>query len=77
MPYDSNLDECLFSKTYETEDSRVTVSIMSYNQGAKKLQLSRENRNAQGEFRFAKLGRLAKDEAEAILPFVQEALSSM
>jgi hypothetical protein len=67
----------LFTKAYETEDSRVTVSIMSYNQGAKKLQLSRENRNAQGEFRFAKLGRLAKDEAEAILPFVQEALSSM
>jgi hypothetical protein len=74
MPYDKNLDEQLFSKAWETEGVRITVSIYSYNGGAKKLQISRENQNAEGEYRFAKLGRLAKDEAEGILPLIQEAM---
>lgn len=77
MPYDADLDVCLFSKPWEDEDGRLTVSIYSYNQGRKKLQINRENRNAQGEFRFAKLGRLTKAEAEAILPLIQEALGEM
>lgn len=77
MPYDPNLDEKLFSKSWETEFERITVSVFSYNNGAKKLQLNRENKDPQGEFRFAKLGRLAKEEVEAILPLMQEALKSM
>jgi len=77
MPYDSSLDEKLFSKAWETETERLTVSVFSYNKGAKKLQISRENRNAEGELRFAKMGRLAKEEVEAILPFIQEAVKSM
>ncbi len=77
MPYDSSLDKCLFSKSHETEDNRITVSIMSYNGGAKKLQLARENRNAQGEFRFAKLGRMTKEEAQAVMPIIQEAIGKM
>jgi len=77
MPYDASLDECLFRKEWESDSDRLSVSIFSYNQGAKKIQLSRENRNAQGEFRFAKLGRLTKEEAEAIVPLVQEAIKEM
>lgn len=77
MPYDSSLDEKLFSKSFDSETSRISVSVFSYNNGPKKLQLSRENRTPEGEFRFSKLGRLTKDEAEAILPFVQEALKQM
>ena len=77
MPYDSSLDEQLFSKAQEFADSKVTVSVYSYNKGAKKLQISRENQDAEGGYRFAKLGRLTKEEAQAILPFIQEALSSM
>jgi len=77
MPYDSSLDERLFSKTWEGEADRITVSIYSYNKGQKKMQLSRENVNAQGEYRFAKLGRLSKEEAEAILPLKQEALGAI
>lgn len=77
MPYDSGLDENLFSKSYETDSGRVTVSVYSYNKGPKKLQLTRENRNMEGELRFTKLGRLNKEEAEAILPFIQEALTKM
>ncbi|MDD5633965.1 MAG: hypothetical protein PHW46_01665, partial [Candidatus Omnitrophica bacterium] len=73
MPYDSSLDKKLFSKTWENDAERITVSIYSYNNGAKKLQISRENASAQGEMRFAKLGRLTKDEILGILPLIQEA----
>lgn len=77
MPYDAALDEKLFNKAFEGEGTRVSVSVYSYNKGVKKLQISRENYSAEGEPRFAKLGRLTKDEAKAILPFIQEALSQM
>jgi len=77
MPYDSSLDESLFSKSFETDLGRLTVSVFSYNSGPKKLQISRENRTGQGEFSFAKLGRITKEELEALLPFIQEALKFM
>jgi len=77
MPYDSSLDQKLFSKEWETEEVKLTVSVFSYNNGAKKLQISRENKDAEGNFRFAKLGRLTKDEAQAILPLIQEAIGSL
>lgn len=77
MPYDAKLDECMFAKSYETDSDRLTVSIYSYNKGQKKLQISRETKNADGELKFAKMGRLTKDEAKAILPLMQEALKQM
>ncbi len=77
MPYDSNLDECLFSKPWENESERLTVSVYSYNKGQKKLQIARENKDSQGNFKFAKLGRMAKKEIEALLPLIQEALKHM
>ncbi|MBD3380188.1 MAG: hypothetical protein GF408_06980 [Candidatus Omnitrophica bacterium] len=77
MPYDKELDVSLFSKAWENDGERLTVSVMSYNEGAKKLQISRENQNAQGEMRFAKLGRMTKEEVEGILPLIQEALQHM
>jgi len=43
-----------------------------------KLQLSRENmNNSSGEYSFAKLGRLTKQEIEAILPLIQKAIEKM
>ena len=77
MPYDSSLDKQLFSKNWESEDTRVSVSVYSYNNGINKLQISRENRGAEGDLRFSKLGRLTKEELEGILPFLQEALTKM
>ena len=77
MPYDSSLDESLYSKAWESDTGRLTVSVFSYNNGQKKLQISRENRTGEGELRFAKMGRLTKDEVEAILPLIQEALKKM
>lgn len=75
MPYDASLDKQLFAKSWETEDTKITVSIYSYNGGLSKLQISRENFNAEGEPRFAKLGRMTKEEAEGALPLIQEALT--
>lgn len=77
MPYDSSLDEQLFTKSMETEGGKITVSVYSYNKGVKKLQISRENLDTEGNLRFSKLGRLTKSEVEGILPFIQEAVSSM
>jgi len=77
MPYDANLDEKLFNKSWEGEGTKVSVSVYSYNKGVKKLQISRENYDAEGNPRFAKLGRLTKDEIKAILPFLQEAVGQM
>jgi hypothetical protein len=77
MPYDPNLDENLFSKSQESETGRLTVSVYSYNKGAKKLQFTRENRDQEGGFRFAKLGRMTKEEIEPLIPFIKEALNFM
>lgn len=77
MPYDASLDKQVFSKSYENEGTKVTVSVYSYNNGPKKLQLSRENQNAEGEWRFSKLGRMSKDEFAAALPLMQEALNHL
>ncbi len=72
MPYDATLDKQISSKSWEGEGTKITVSVYSYNNGPKKLQISRENYTADGEPRFAKLGRLTKDEAIAVIPLIQE-----
>jgi len=77
MPYDASLDKEVFGKSVENELGRLSVKVMSYNDGARKLQISRERRDQEGGFKFAKLGRLAKEELESILPLIQEAQSQM
>ena len=77
MPYDAKLDNQTFTKFVENDLSKISVSIYSYNNGPQKLQISRENKNEEGKLTFAKLGRLTKDEAKAILPVIEEALSKM
>ncbi len=77
MAFDKSLDKQLFSETVEFETSKITVGVYSYNDGEKKLQLSRETRNMDGEFTFAKLGRMFKDEVEAVLPLMKKALEKM
>ncbi|HOW43249.1 MAG TPA: hypothetical protein P5110_01335 [Candidatus Omnitrophota bacterium] len=77
MPYDSNLDEQLFSKAWTKENQKIVVSVYSYNNGPKKLQIVRENQDQEGNYRFAKLGRLTKEEIEGIMPMIQEAITQM
>lgn len=78
MAYDENLDKELFSETADFETTKIKVSVHSYNNGEPKLQLSRENLNPNsGEYRFSKLGRLTKDEVEAIMPLMEKAKENM
>ena len=77
MPYNSNLDAELFSKFWENDTGKIVVSVHSYNNGPKKLQITRELEGKEGGATFAKLGRLTKEETEGILPLIQEALKVM
>ena len=77
MAFDKSLDKELFSETKKFETSRITVGVFQYNDGEKKLQISRENMSQNGEWSFAKLGRMFKDEVEAVLPAIQKALEYM
>ena len=58
MAYDSSMDECLFSKSWENDFGQLTVSVYSYNKGRKKLQITRELKDGQGNLKFSKLGRM-------------------
>ncbi len=74
MPgFDKNLDKELFSEAINLERGRITVGVFAYNNGTPKLQLSRENKTADGEYTFAKLGRLTKEEVEKVLPIMEKA----
>ena len=77
MPYDQSLDIASFKETKEFADTRITVGVFSYNEGIKKLQISRENQNQNEEWRFAKLGRMTKDEAQEIIPIMARAIETM
>ncbi|MBU1726483.1 MAG: hypothetical protein KJ880_02495 [Candidatus Omnitrophica bacterium] len=77
MPYDSSLDAEAYSRFWENDNGKIVVSVHSYKNGPKKLQIVRELKNASGEFTFAKLGRLSKEEIQGILPLIQEAIAVM
>ena len=77
MAYDSSLDQQAFAKSWEGNGSKITVGVYSYNNGPKKVQITRELSNAEGRPGFAKLGRLTKEELAAILPLLQEALGQL
>ena len=75
--FDKSLDKELFSETINFETTRITVGVFSYSDGEKKMQVSRENMSQNGEWSFAKLGRLFKDEAEKVIPVMEKALKYM
>lgn len=74
MAFDKSLDKELFGESVEFDKTKITVSVYSYNNGTPKLQISRENKNANDEYSFSKLGRMVKEEAEAIMPLITKAL---
>lgn len=77
MPYDQSLDAETFKETKEFDKTRITVGVFSYNGGAKKMQVTRENIDQSEEWRFAKLGRMTKDEAKEIIPIMMKAVEKM
>ena len=76
MPYDASLDAATFKETVDFENTRVTIGIFSYNGAPKKLQITRENL-IDGAWSFTKMGRLTKDEAQAIVPIMMKAIATM
>ena len=77
MPYEKSLDVETFKEVKEFGDTRLTVAVFSYNGGAKKLQLTRENQLQTGEWRFTKSGRLSKEEAKEIIPLMMKAVENL
>ena len=71
--FDKSLDKELFAHAIDFDKSRITVSVFTYNNGTPKLQLSREAKNASGEYSFAKLGRMTKEEVEKVVPIMEKA----
>ncbi|NTV29268.1 MAG: hypothetical protein HGA80_04220 [Candidatus Omnitrophica bacterium] len=77
MPYEKSLDVEVFKEVKELDGTRITIGVFSYNGGEKKLQVGRENQDASGEWRFSKLGRMTKPEAQAVIPVMMKAVESM
>ena len=77
MPYEKTLDVETFKEVKEFGETRISVGVYSYNGGEKKMQVSRENKDQNDEWRFAKLGRLNKLEAKEIVPVMMKALESL
>lgn len=77
MPYDQSLDAETFKVSKEFDGTRISVGVYSYNGGAKKLQVTRENKDQNEQWRFAKLGRMTKDEAKEVIPVMMKAVETM
>ena len=76
--FDKELDKELFGEDASFETTKVRVSVMCYNEGQKKLQISRENLNPEdGSWRWSKLGRMNKEEATAVAPLITKAIENM
>ena len=76
MPYDATLDAATFKEVLDFTTTRITVGVFSYNGAPKKLQVTRENQIDE-KWSFTKLGRLTKEEAQAVVPIMMKAIQSM
>ena len=74
---DPSLDKELFAESVTLGTFKLSVKVMSYNDGMQKMQLVRERINQEGETTFAKLGRLTLDEVDAVTPLMQKAKEFM
>jgi hypothetical protein len=76
--FDKSLDVEVFGEEVAFETTKLRVSVMQYNEGQKKLQVSRENLdNESGDWRWSKLGRMTKEESEKVVPAMSKALAEM
>jgi len=76
--FDKTKDKQLAKETIVTEKGQIEVSIMQYNEGIKKLQLSRMVKNTETEdLLYAKLGRMTKEEVEKVYVVMQKLIKEM
>jgi hypothetical protein len=77
MAYEKEKDVEKFAETISFGETEITVGVYSYDEGAPKLGISRENIKEDGSKAFSKLGRMTKDEVEKVVPVIQKALEQM
>lgn len=76
--FDKSLDKEIAKKVLNFDKTQVIVSIMCYNEGSHKIQLSRLVQDGEsGDWKFAKLGRLTKDEAIATAGAMADLVAKM
>lgn len=75
--FDASLDVKSFNETATVGDSELGVSVHSYNEGAKKIQISRKSKDQNGNMVFSKLGRVTKDEVRVLSELFQKAYATM
>ncbi|KKN44344.1 hypothetical protein LCGC14_0694460 [marine sediment metagenome] len=74
MAYEKDKDKVLFEKTADCGMFNIIVAVYSYNEGEKKVQISRQRLQDKGEPQFAKLGRMSLGELDEVMPLVKEAM---
>ncbi len=75
--FDPALDQELYSEETELNNFNFKVSVMSYNDGQPKMQISRKRKLQSGETSFAKLGRLTLEEIDCIFPLIEKVKKHM
>lgn len=75
--FDKSKDKLVKSETLEFEGMKITVSIHSYDGGDNKMGLSKLLVKEGEEDKFAKVGRMTKEQAEKVVPVMQKMLEDM
>lgn len=78
MPYDPEQDKTLWNDEVRVEKFTLEVKIMKYGEnGVPKVQINRlQKETPEDEGRFMKLGRMTKEETEAIIPLLKKAVEN-
>jgi len=79
MPYNPEQDKTLWNDEVRVGKFTLEVKVMKYGEnGQPKIQINRlQKETPEDEGRFMKLGRITKEEAEAIMPLVEKAIDNM
>jgi|TARA_Y100000310_G_scaffold103241_1_gene101547 hypothetical protein len=75
--YNSKVDVESFNEERVFDNTKLKVRVMSYKEGEKKIHISRENNILDADFKFTKLGRLNRTEAEFVVLAMVKALEDM
>ncbi len=77
MAYDESKDKIIKSFSLDTEKDSLVMSLVSYNNGSPKLQITREFTKPNGDKSFGRMGRLTLEEVEFIRGNIEEVLKLM
>ena len=77
MSYSQDKDRLIKAWEYKQENGSLIISVMSYNEGKPKLQMTRMYTKRSGEVGYGKSGRLSYDELQFIIDNKDEILENM